>query len=1394
VRKESHALAIVCVLLFTAFSMTIFLAPNVAAVSKTWTTDTDFNGPGAAFTATGVVGTGVAASVELLKDYTDWKNLNPAMPPVAREGPAAAFSTFNNRMVVFGGYNNTFMSELDDTWEYDYPTNTWTQYSINPHPMGRAYALMSYDPVQQVAVLFAGVNGTSTDVYLRDTWEYNVNSRSWSETNANGPWMVSSSMTYDSVAKLHILVGRNYTSMAFQTFAYDAAANTWALKTTGGPISRTGHAVAYDLQIQRTVLFGGFDPSVPPGTLLGDTWEFDSSTNIWMQTGTSGPEARQSHGMTYRPSTTSVLMFGGGGGSGLLQDTQRYTSAHVWEPVPVNTYPPGRQQMAFTFDPNSDVAILYGGRGVGSAQLGDTWSLEASYRAAGKYSSPTFDSTCGNVDWTNLSWNKVSQPPNTFLRFQLATADSTSGPWTYLGPGGSGSTYYTITPSLIWTGADNHRYLRFLGDFGSFDTHATPSLEDLTVEYDCPIAPPYIVSTDPTNTQRNVPLMQPVNVTFSKEMDPATVTWQWLLPAAGGPVLTAHWSSGNTMLSLTHTQAFAENAVYKIQIFGKDLGGRDLVANPTDPLIVNPWLFFTLATYPYIASTNPALGDSNVALTAPIIVDFSEPMNTTSVKWTINPNLTLSQGWTIGDARLTLSHTNPFTQCIPYTVNITQGADKYGLPLLPGSKPNPWSFTIACINPYMTDVYPYPLMADVPLASPIYVNFSKTMNTGTVNITITPPITLTRSWSDSDRRLKLTHSNFPGCTPYEVKVAGKDLAGNDLIPGPFPGSPSNPWSFMTLCANPFVIGTMPINGTMNVSLSQSIIIAFSEQMNNATVKWTINPPVAELPPQWNYDLMLTIDHAPFTECTHYTVKVTAGKSAAGYNLVPGPAPNPFVFDTICESPYVVSTVPANGTMLVPLNQAIIVNFSEAMNPGAFLFVLTPDVGGKSLQWSNGFKTLTVTHTTDFSGATQYQAYVDGTGADGHSLLVPGPSVPDPWVFTTLSPGFYIASTNPADKAVDVPVNASITVIFSQPAARASLSVTLNPTINPPLAPSWSNGDRTVTLTHTTLFQECTNYTVTVSATDLGGSPLITVPGSAANPWKFKTVCIPPLTPPGGLQVTRLPGSIHLSWRAVSGATSYLIHSATSKFTPWPWPQLAMVNTTTYDNTTHRTDGLSHFYIVRAKSATQVSGNSTMGVKVSITFPYDPAKANIQWFSLPYRSAYTKASDISNEHTSAFIFAVAKWNPSQQRPTLWYYFRTKWRGTDFTISPGDGLYVGVSASFTWVIAGTDARADLTFNLNSGPKGNLNWISVPYTATYASASDIVTHIEGSIGPGAHTKITEIAKWDAANQTLLKFAWTASGWTGTNFVINPGDGIYLKIIASFTWTPRLITPEVP
>src|SRR2546422_9032806 len=111
--RESGLLPFLVAIAVIATYGIVLSSPTASAASRTWTTDTDFNSPGAQFTSTEVVGTGVPASVQLLKDTIDWRNMTPSTAPSAREGPGLAFAANGNLTFLFGGYDGTY---LDDTW------------------------------------------------------------------------------------------------------------------------------------------------------------------------------------------------------------------------------------------------------------------------------------------------------------------------------------------------------------------------------------------------------------------------------------------------------------------------------------------------------------------------------------------------------------------------------------------------------------------------------------------------------------------------------------------------------------------------------------------------------------------------------------------------------------------------------------------------------------------------------------------------------------------------------------------------------------------------------------------------------------------------------------------------------------------------------------------------------------------------------------------------------------------------------------------------------------------------------------------------------------------------------------------------------------------------------
>ncbi len=1459
--------AVVLTVVLSALVMTV---PLVQAA--TWTVDTDLDFGSGTLNGLEIMGTGAPAYLQLLKDSMDWKNESPASDPGVREGPAMAYDSTNDVVVLFGGYDGL---NLNDTWEYSPGTNTWTEVFPATAPSPRAYSAMAFDSINDRIVLFGGVSDLD---YERDTWEYNAATNSWQETTpgTSPPQAASYHMAFVSSQSRVVFIAKNLLTSLMETWAYNTASDLWVDQAPSGqPTPRTGQALAYDAHLDRLVLFGGFDSSVPPGTTLADTWEYNMGTNLWTQTATAGPSARTDGRLTYWSSKDASFLFGGRDGAFYYVDTWRYPNTagnRQWELVTTQRAPEGRILFGISDETSAGKSYVYGGR-LGSGPLDYyTWSLGPAFRLQGTWVSDVFDSGGANVDYNTIAWVASDSPPTTVVRFQLATSNDPAGPWSFYGPGGSISAYYeSPSPQTIWVGHDSERYMKIFAQVYTIDNLVTPTLDSITIDYTVAASNPYIIWTDPLNTEPLVPTDRLISIRFSETMNTGSVTYN-INPAL---TTTPEWSESDSRLTLNHTTPMLQCTVYTVTITaGTDLGGNPLIAGP----VPNPFTFQTICIPPEITSTTPVHGTVDVALDASIIVDFSEPMDTATVQANITPSISLTPTWTNGDTRVTYTHPD-FQQCMDYTVNVT-GQDLDGSDLIPGLVPNPWSFRVVCTTPYVVSTSPYHYQTDVAVGSDIVVTFSEPMDTATVQAAITPSVTLTPAWSNGDKTVTYTHPSFSTCTAYTVNMTGKDMDGNDLWIGKFDGFADNPWLFVTACTNPYIVFTNPEDGETDVDRLADITVQFSEPMDNSTVTWDLQPSIP-LIASWDVDsTALFLSHTDLFVCGVNQVTIT-GKDTSGNDLQNVLAPNPWTFTPLCPNPYVVSTDPANDTFGVPLVQDIVVTFSEPMNPATLVHSLTPPDVTLTPSWSAGDTVVTFTHATPFTPSQTYQMFVDGADVDGFGLI-PG-SVPNPWWFTTAGALPYIVDTVPTDGAIDVLLTQDIVVTFSEAMNTGTVSCTPNPSITltpawsvgdtvltlshvtqftpstmytvtctgqdpdgnslvagpvpnpwsftteamvPPeitntdpadgaidvlltqdivvtfsetmntgtvsctpnpsitLTPAWSVGDTVLTLSHATPFAAATTYTVTCIGQDMDGNDL--VPGAVPNPWSFTTVTVAPPEAPGGLQVDRVPPStIRLTWTAVPTADSYNIYESSDRFAAFPWAVLGTTALPTFD-ANHLDDGLTHYYIVRAVESGIESANSTMGVKIDKSIGYDPMGSNIYWFSLPYQSPYATASDISNELTSAQISVVAKWNPATQTPILWYFFRGMWRGTDFTIGPGDGLYIGSVSAFSWVIAGTDADVTLPFTLNAAPQKNMNWLSIPYTGTYSQASDISNELTS-------LNIVEIGLWNPVTQTVIRWFWTGSTWTGTDFAFSPGDGIYIIIASDFNWQPMLITPEV-
>ncbi len=142
------------------------------------------------------------------------------------------------------------------------------------------------------------------------------------------------------------------------------------------PGARHFHAMAYDSQRGKTVLFGG----VNNGSLFNDTWEWDGST--WAQVSLSGtvPGARHLHAMAYDSSRGKTVLFGGADGSYfgyLINDTWEWNGT-TWAQVPMSgTVPAPRYGHTMAYDRQRGKTVLFGGVN-GGTFFNDTWEWNGS--------------------------------------------------------------------------------------------------------------------------------------------------------------------------------------------------------------------------------------------------------------------------------------------------------------------------------------------------------------------------------------------------------------------------------------------------------------------------------------------------------------------------------------------------------------------------------------------------------------------------------------------------------------------------------------------------------------------------------------------------------------------------------------------------------------------------------------------------------------------------------------------------------------------------------------------------------------------------------------------------------------------------------------------------------
>ncbi|WP_171056385.1 cadherin-like beta sandwich domain-containing protein [Paenibacillus sinopodophylli] len=143
------------------------------------------------------------------------------------------------------------------------------------------------------------------------------------------------------------------------------------------PSARMGAAMAFDEKNGKVVMFGGKGIS----NLLKDNFLWDGVEKKWQKLADSsvpgGLAARRGAAITYDPALEKVVMFGGEGASGVLNDMWVWNGQSLqWQALAIST-PPARAGASLSYD--GENLVLFGGytlSGSTKIRLADTWVFD----------------------------------------------------------------------------------------------------------------------------------------------------------------------------------------------------------------------------------------------------------------------------------------------------------------------------------------------------------------------------------------------------------------------------------------------------------------------------------------------------------------------------------------------------------------------------------------------------------------------------------------------------------------------------------------------------------------------------------------------------------------------------------------------------------------------------------------------------------------------------------------------------------------------------------------------------------------------------------------------------------------------------------------------------------
>lgn len=218
-------------------------------------------------------------------------------------------------------------------------------------------------------------------------------------------------------------------------------------------------------------------------------------------------------------------------------------------------------------------------------------------------------------------------------------------------------------------------------------------------------------------------------------------------------------------------------------------------------------------------------------------------------------------------------------------------------------------------------------------------------------------------------------------------------------------------------------------------------------------------------------------------------------------------------------------------------------------------------------------------------------------------------------------------------------------------------------------------------------------------------------------------------------------------------------------------------------------GTNYYYRVTAVDAAgnESPAQSNLGFKKHHPLVFRTDLSNIFWLSIPYQPIYDTADELArdlNRGSSGPCTKVVRWNVNSQRPESWVRVNGTWAGTNFQLLPGDAVAVVLAQNQDAMLVGAhDEGTPVRLTKVPGGGPSLNWVSVPIHSPHVLAHQLVQDINNGYYPSV---VTAITRFNPDLQAAQTYRWTGTSWSGTNFVLIPGEAYGVEVANTADWLP--------